>query len=217
MMKIKASSIQNLTDARYFAAWHVEWLGFSLELGNANYTRPQDVKEIKDWLVGPKIVGEFGLAQSLEEIQEAVELLHLDAVQVGPYAEEGLLKGLAPIPVLQEWVLENWEGLTGFEQHCQKTADWVAYYYLNLEKSGLSWASLKDNRAALEQLQALCEEYPIILSLQCSPEDLEEIIQQVQPHGWSFQGGEEERVGVKSFDDLDGFFETLEELDLIDY
>lgn len=216
-MKIKASSIQNLTDARYFAAWHVEWLGFSLELGNANYTRPQDVKEIKEWLVGPKIVGEFGLAQSLEEIKEAVELLNLDAVQVGPYAEGTLLQGLAPISVLQEWILEDWEGLAGFAQHCQQTADWVAYYYLNLEKSGLNWTSLQENTAALEQLKALCEEYPIILSLQCSPEELEAIIQQVQPHGWSFQGGEEERVGVKSFDDLDGFFETLEELDLIDY
>jgi phosphoribosylanthranilate isomerase len=216
-MKIKASSIQNLTDARYFAAWHVEWLGFSLELGHANYTRPQDVKEIKDWLVGPKIVGEFGLAQSLEEIQGAVELLNLDAVQVGPYVEEQLLQDLSSMTVLQEWILENWEGLDAFEQHCQKTADWVAYYYLNLEKNGLSWNTLQEHPTALAQLQTLCEEYPILVSLQCAPEDLEAFVTQVQPHGLSFEGGEEERVGVKSFDDLDALFETLEELDLIDY
>lgn len=216
-MKIKASSIQNLTDARYFAAWHVEWLGFSLELGHANYTRPQDVKEIKEWLVGPKIVGEFGLAQSLEEIQGAVELLNLDAVQVGPYVEEQLLQDLSNIPVLQEWILEDWEGLDAFEQHCQKTADWVAYYYLNLEKNGLSWPVLKEHNTALAQLQALCEEYPILISLRCAPEDLEAFVTQVKPHGLSFEGGEEERIGVKSFDDLDALFETLEELDLIDY
>ena len=216
-MKIKASSIQNLTDARYFAAWHVEWLGFSLELGHANYTRPQDVKEIKEWLVGPKIVGEFGLAQSLGEIQNAVNMLNLDAVQVGQYATEDLLQGLTDIPVLQEWVLSNWEELPTFAQHCQKTAEWVAYYYLNLEKNGLTWTTLQENPSILQQLQALCEEYPILISLRCSSDDLEEVIAQVQPHGWSFEGGEEERVGVKSFDDLDAFFETLEELDLIDY
>lgn len=216
-MKIKASSIQNLTDARYFAAWHVEWLGFSLELGHTNYTRPQDVKEIKEWLVGPKIVGEFGMAQSLEEIQEAIELLSLDAVQVSPYADESLLQSLTNIPVLQEWVLETWAELDNFENHCKKTANWVAYYYLNLEKNGLSWKDLKGQPTYLQQLQHLCEEYPILISIYCSPSELEAFINQVQPYGLSFQGGAEERVGVKSFDDLDGLFETLEELDLIDY
>ncbi|MGH1336690.1 MAG: N-(5'-phosphoribosyl)anthranilate isomerase [Aureispira sp.] len=216
-MKIKASSIQNLTDARYFAAWHVEWLGFSLELGHANYTRPQDVKEIKEWLVGPKIVGEFGLAQSLGEIQNAVTMLNLDAVQLGQYADEDLLQGLTEIPVLQEWVLSNWEALPDFEAHCKKTTEWVDYYSLNLEKSGLSWTTLQEQPNTLQQLQALCEEYPILLSLRCSPEELEAVIQHIQPYGLSFEGGEEERVGVKSFDDLDALFETLEELDLIDY
>ncbi len=74
-MKIKANSIQNLTDARYFAAWNVTWMGFSLEPGSEQYCAPQDVQEIKGWLVGPQFVGEFGLSQTAKEIRAAVELL----------------------------------------------------------------------------------------------------------------------------------------------
>ena len=101
-MKIKASSINNLTDARYFAAWNVEWLGFSLQAGSSNYTRPQDVKEIKEWLVGPKIVGEFGIGQSAEEIKTSVELLNLDAVQLNMFTENEIAKNLEGLTVIKE-------------------------------------------------------------------------------------------------------------------
>ena len=55
--KIKANSITNLTDARYFAAWEVEWLGFNLNPGES--IALQQVPAIKDWVDGVKIVGEL--------------------------------------------------------------------------------------------------------------------------------------------------------------
>ena len=216
-MKIKASSINNLTDARYFAAWNAEWLGFSLELGHSNYTPPQDVKEIKDWLVGPKIVGEFGLAQSLEEIQAAIELLHLDGVQLSMFADDTIARNLHGTSIIKEWVLEDLARLDAFAHQCEVLGDVVHYFYLNLEKNGISWQDLKANPAALEQLQALCQEYAIIISIVCPAAELEAFLNAVQPHGLSLEGGEEEKIGVKSFDDLDEIFEMLEALDLIEY
>lgn len=214
-MKIKATSISNLTDARYFAAWNVEWLGFSLEMGNANYTRPQDVKEIKDWLVGPKIVGEFGLDQSLTEILEAVDLLQLDAVQLSMYTDYTIAKKLHEVTVIKEWVLDDLVNMATFAEQCNTAANYVDYFYLDLEKNGITWAALQANATALALLQELCAEYAILISLVCPPNQIETYLDTVKPHGISLQGGEEEKVGVKSFDDLDAIFETLEDLDLI--
>lgn len=214
-MKIKATSINNLTDARYFAAWNVEWLGFSLEIGSANYTRPQDVKEIKDWLVGPKIVGEFGLDQNLTDILESVELLQLDAVQLSMFADDTIAKNLQNVTVIKEWVLDDLTNMNAFAEQCRTTANQVDYFYLDLEKNGITWAALQANTNALNLLQELCAEYAILVSLVCPPDQIEAYLDRVKPHGISLQGGEEEKVGVKSFDDLDAIFETLEELDLI--
>ena len=216
-MKIKASSIQNLTDARYFAAWNVTWMGFCLEPGHEYYCAPKDVQEIKEWVVGPQFVGEFGLSQTEEEIRAAVDLLGLDAVQLPTYAEAGLLERLQDLTVLKEYVLTDWNALPDFAQHCQKLSAFTPYFYLNAEQGGLTWAQLQAQPDALAQLQTLSEEYAIILRLACPPEALDALVQIVAPHGLSVQGGEEEAVGLKTFDDLDAFFETLEDLDLIEY
>lgn len=216
-MKIKATSINNLTDARYFAAWNVEWLGFSLELGHSNYTRPQDVKEIKEWLVGPKIVGEFGLAQTVSEIQASISLLNLDAVQLSMYTSDSVAKELTGTTLFKEWVLEDLNTLADFAAKCQVLAEEVDYFYLDLEKNGIGWEDLKSNNEALKLLQELCQEYAILISINCPSEAIKTFLDTVQPYGISFQGGEEEKTGVKSFDDLDEIFETLEEMDLIGF
>jgi len=80
-LSVKASQITNLTDARYFAAREVEWLGFNLDTGSENAIPPQQISAIKEWVEGPKIVVEFGL-QSPDEIKQAVDYFDLDAIQV---------------------------------------------------------------------------------------------------------------------------------------
>ncbi len=54
-IRVKAGSITHLTDARYFAALGVEWLGINLD---ALHDPVQDYKEIVDWVEGPIIVPE---------------------------------------------------------------------------------------------------------------------------------------------------------------
>lgn len=216
-MKIKASSVQNLTDARYFAAWGVTWLGFSLEPGHEHYCAPKDVQEIKGWLVGPQFVGEFGLSQTEQDIRASVELLGLDAVQLPTYADSALVECLQDLTLIKEYVLENWADLPQFAEHCQSLSAMVPYFYLNTERGGLTWESLQAQPDALAILRNLCEEYAVLLSILCPPEALEALLEGLAPHGLSVQGGEEEAVGLKSFEDLDGVFETLEDLDLIEY
>ena len=119
--RVKASQITNLTDARYFAAWEVEWLGFNFDKGSENYIQPQVMKAIKEWVEGPKLVGEFSFA-SAEDIRIAKEMLGLDMVQVGMFVEEETLKalnGTCPpdrrVPIIKEIVFHNEMTLTDLE------------------------------------------------------------------------------------------------------
>ena len=79
---VKASSISNLTDARYFAAWHVDWLGFDLTPDGLTILPLPEVKEIKDWIEGPKIVGELAVLD-IEQSQQIIDFLSLKYIQVG--------------------------------------------------------------------------------------------------------------------------------------
>jgi phosphoribosylanthranilate isomerase len=59
-------------------------------------------------------------------------------------------------------------------------------------------------------LQDCCSRYPVLLNINLSPAELPDFIALVQPLGLNLRGGDEERVGVKSFDELDAIFEGLE-------
>ena len=100
----KLLEITNLTDARYFAAWEVEWLGFNFDQGTEHYILPQNMKAIKEWVEGVKMVGEFSFATA-EDINEAVELLELHTVQVGMFTEVPVLKKITAAPVIKEVVI----------------------------------------------------------------------------------------------------------------
>lgn len=62
MIKIFASNIKDLTVARYFAAMNVDLMGFDISPENKN-----EIKEIIDWIEGPKIVLQIEDTDFLDE------------------------------------------------------------------------------------------------------------------------------------------------------
>ncbi|TXB62021.1 phosphoribosylanthranilate isomerase [Phaeodactylibacter luteus] len=207
--KIKASSITNLTDARYFAAWEAEWLGFNLDPGTENYVSPATVQAMKEWVDGVKIVGEFN-QQEARDILTSVDILGLDAVQLGTFASLETLQALhaKEVPVLQELVVEEWSDLSALATQMEARSGLAAYFLLDFAKNGLSWAAAKSN--VLAELRQLAEDFPLLLNLPFPASEVEEVLEQTGAAGFSVQGGEEEKVGFKSFDELDDLFEALE-------
>jgi len=209
--KVKASNITNLTDARYFAAWEVEWLGFNFEQGSENYIAPVSMKAIKEWVEGVKFVGEFPFA-SAEDIHATVEALGLDAIQVGMFTEVAVLEKLNNVTVIKEVVVSPEVDEASLESHLKLYASHVEYFLLSFEKSGTTWEMLKDGKSQISvaALEKICAEYKIILSIDLSQDALEDIIAIPNLYGLNVKGGEEEKVGVKSFDELDEIFEAIE-------
>ena len=210
-VKVKASQITNLTDARYFAAWEVEWLGFNFDQGSEHYILPQNMKAIKEWVEGVQVVGEFSFA-SAEDINEAVGLLELNAVQVGMFTEVSVLEKITAAPVIKEVVISPEVDESSLETHLEQCGPHVEYFLLSFEKSGTTWDMLKNGESQIGNilLEKLCAKYKIILSINLSEDSLNEILAIPNLQGLNVKGGEEEKIGVKSFDELDEIFEALE-------
>jgi phosphoribosylanthranilate isomerase len=208
--KVKASSITNLTDARYFAAWEVEWLGFNLEAGSEDYIEPKNMNAIKEWVDGVKIVGEFNLPD-LETVQSAIEVLEIEQAQVGPFTDYNTLKSISDLlPVMQEIVVEKDTSLDSLRPIFDQNADMVEVFILNFDKNGIDWAFIRQN--LLKELKELIQEHPILLSLNFDEKNIDSILEELQPLGINVKGGEEEKVGYKSYDELDEIFEKIEVL-----
>ena len=209
-IKVKASQITNLTDARYFAAKEVEWLSFDFTEGSSAYIDPMKARAMFDWVEGPCIVGEF---QNLTaaEIGFYTEGWGLKAVQLGfltPISEVSLIKN---VPIIQEINVEHFTNPVFLRQELTPLAPFVQAFQLNFDKSNISWEDLKNpsSMITVEDLKELCQDFKIILSIDFQLDTLEEIMD-VNPFGLNLKGGDEERVGVKSFDELDEILDALE-------
>jgi hypothetical protein len=60
--KVLVSDIDNLTDARYFSAWMVDYLVFNIREGAKNKISVDQIVEIMQWVEGP----EYGLEIDME-------------------------------------------------------------------------------------------------------------------------------------------------------
>ena len=209
--RVKAGSITNLTDARYFAAWGVEWLGFDLDQGSERYLPAHQVQAIAEWIDGSQIVGEFNLHSS-EEISTAIELLSLDAIQAGPLTSTETIIALdARLPIIKEIVVEPNSSASQIEDQIHQFAPLAELFLINFEKNGISWTHIKEGKSLpLDFLRELGDLVSWLASMNFSPDQLNEMLDSLGPDGLHLVGGEEERVGLKSFDELDEVFEKLE-------
>jgi phosphoribosylanthranilate isomerase len=209
-IKIKAGSITNLTDARYFSAWEVEWLGFNLSQGEENAISPLQVAAMREWVEGPKIVGEFSLS-SKEDILHQVAELQLDAVQVGMFTDLTTVMDLSnELPVIKEIVVEKSSSEGDIEFMLSHFSPHASCFLLNFDKGGFTWAEVqKGEMLSPEILRDFCQRYPILLGIGVQASEVKDMLAYLQPVGLNLLGGEEEKTGIKSYDDVDDIFEQL--------
>jgi phosphoribosylanthranilate isomerase len=209
-MYIKASAITNLSDARYFAAqYSVEFMGFCLEEGNDAYLAPYLIKAMKEWIEGPKIVGEFGV-QTEEEILTQVENIGLDAVQLSMFATASAEKIRLQVPVIQEIVVEKEHTAAQLLSLVDSFSAKADILLLDFDKNAWTFVELvKNQEISLDLLQRICQKHQVIIAISADAKKIKSLSQSIEPQGISLKGGEEERVGYKSFDELNDIFDAL--------
>jgi phosphoribosylanthranilate isomerase len=183
-MFLMARRIANLTDARYFAAKEVHYLAFNLTPGTPGYLDPVLMQAMREWVQGPKIVGEFGEGISAAYIREAAAFYQLDAVIVAPTA---LIESDESTEV---WVRMESHNCSG------QPSDAVTGYLLE-------WPT--------EQVPDTWQARSIV-QFEGDATAIQSFLSNGKWLGISVSGGEEEQVGVKSFDDVEAIFDVLESL-----
>lgn len=191
-VKIKASSITNLTDARYFAAMLVDFLGFQLDLSHDQRISPEEFHGIKAWVEGPQIVAQVGKtpAKLLQEVYSTDDFDLVSCDNDNPdFPHPETIYTYTP-PSLQE--LAHQEFKKG------------RIYQLDL--TSLDEPQIYSGRL----LPDLCAQHSLFISAPSHDGHIRKLIEEIQPYGISVQGGAEEKVGFKSYEELDVFFDQLE-------
>ncbi len=192
--KVKISKVNNLTDARYFAAMGVDYLGFCCNSGTEMYCTPSKIKEITEWVSGPQFVLEFDGWQHESDIINMLSTGIGHAVHFGAFATYA---ATFEVPVFKDFILENLD-----------ESDFVGVDFPVI-RSEKSYHQLSDNDES--KIKDLAAQKRIFLDIQFKAKDLWEVLQNLSVYGLILRGGDEEKIGVKSFEELDEIFEILQE------
>jgi phosphoribosylanthranilate isomerase len=190
--QVKVSSIANLSDARYCAGMGVEWLGFPLqEITVEKFT------EIRNWLAGVQIVGEFTKATA-DQVREAVATYKPDVIEVDSSVSLVAIQSIDVSKILRVNIdTDNLPAIFA------ASAPYVTHFLL----VGDSADSLAGMEASVEIWAA---QYPIIVGLDIPEDDLDEWVEQSSIQGIGLVAGEEDRPGFRDFTDLMTILEKLE-------
>jgi phosphoribosylanthranilate isomerase len=201
---IKASRIAHLTDARYFAAKEADYLGFNLEAGTEGYLDPIYMKAIREWVEGPKIVGEFSRTP-IRVVSEAAAFYGLDTVQVSAKTHGAQLTELEGLEVILE--IEVGEaGLPFSIAELQAFAAQADVFLFNFTHSNLSISTLYAEKAHWQEVFSI---RPSLVQADIPAAEWPALLESFGLAGISIVGGEEEQVGVKSYEEVDAVFEGL--------
>ena len=189
---VKVTGIQNLSDARYCAGMGVEMLGFPFpELPVEKF------KEIKSWLAGVSIVGEFS-TKNVSEIKTWIESYQPDKIQVSNGIDLVALQALG-LPIIQKIDLS--------------TANLPAAFAANaaaVEAFVLECSDMSDYEGLMSSIEIWSAQYPIILSLDLPEQELLDWVEESSIKGIELKSGAEDRPGYRDFSDLMSILEQLE-------
>lgn len=190
--KVKINKVNNLTDARYFAAMGVDYLGFCCNIDTEMYCAPSKIKEITDWVEGPEFVMEFDGWQAEEDIQSLVSLEMAKALHFGAFSSYSQNFGL---PVFKDIILENLN---------EASLEGIDFPVLRSDKN---FKHLTGAEKSI--ITQLVNQKDIFLDIDFDKEDLPRLLDHWLVYGLILRGGDEEKIGFKSFEDLDDIFQVL--------
>ncbi|MEM6771342.1 MAG: hypothetical protein AAF597_12235 [Bacteroidota bacterium] len=210
--KVLASGITHLTDARYFAAWEVEYLAFPVGEGVTEGISWEYFHALREWVEVPAIVAELGAIDDAEawafklkeeRVNHALVRHPAPASAPATFAEAGITM-LLHVPV------EGYQTVEDIAEALEEAAD-AGAVVLDFEQGGITLADLEAGHPfGLPALDELLKTQPCFLQIGLGATNPIGFKDQHPLAGYAVRGSSEEKVGYKSFDDLDELFEGLE-------
>ncbi|MCB0514441.1 MAG: hypothetical protein R2798_00080 [Chitinophagales bacterium] len=204
---IKATAVNNLTTARYFAAIGAEWIGFNFDAKYARAIDTQIAFELMTWLSGPRFVGEMG-DLPLETINTLADELQLGVIQTNIYLEKNALSPTVEA-VIRRIPLDLLSLQAEDLHQIVESESGIAQFFI--DAGHLHWEQVK--HAAPEIARALveiCAKYPVILGIKPLYEDIAVALKNLPIIGISVESGEELSTGMQDFEAIDILLEKLD-------
>ena len=199
--RLLAFGITHLTDARYFAAWNADYLCFPVgpEGLSLDY-----IVAIREWVEGPTCVVEWrrsaGETISPKDLREhRVSHILLKEDLPDDFSSLGI-EVIRHLPVA---------GYQSAEDVTDRLAAHAGPVLLDFAAGGITYTDLAEGSPfTLGELQQAIGDRPVFLHVDLEAEDAPAAAALF--HGLALRGSSEEKVGYKSFDDLDDLLEALE-------
>ena len=194
--QIKLGGVNNLSDARFAAAVGINYIGFSFNPSNPAYIPPIKAKEIIDWTSGSHIVGEFG-EQDIEEIQTISELLNIDIIEL----ENDLLPdelGSFELPIIKKISLKDFNPDMFSQLINAYTGKVQSFHFYDWEHL------LIKNTGLLKEVKE-----QVFIDLNPNLENWKAVLAEINPFGIHLSGENEEKTGIRDFDELNDLIEQL--------
>lgn len=189
---VKVNSINHLSDARYFAAHEVEWLGYCFDPDSPDFIQLLMAKGIIDWVVGPKVVAEFG-DQPSDEIAQVINYINPDFVQL-PSTFSILEFDFHKSLIIQISFSEPKK----IEEEMMKWKERANIFMLNTEEIRL-----------LDDLKKMNSKFQCLINHRRTGQNIIQIVHQSGALGICINGSSEEKTGIKNYEELDELFESI--------
>jgi phosphoribosylanthranilate isomerase len=197
--RVYAGPVTNLTDARYFSSFGVDWLGFCFDPARPEFIEPSTAAEIRGWLHGVACVGEFA-GTDADNAAGMAGFLNLDAALV-PVEDLALAQAALPDLPLLVTVRPDTPNFA-LAALPQRTAAVIA---------DLQGTPSGERDAVLARLaEALPPDAALVADLELPAPALPAWLEAHPGLGLRLRGGAEQQVGVKLFAQLDAYMQALE-------
>ncbi|TAH26018.1 MAG: hypothetical protein EAZ07_04810 [Cytophagales bacterium] len=197
IIEVKINAVNNLSDARYCAGMGVNMLGFCVDPNSDSQIDLKKINAIIQWVSGVSIVFEFDTVNQ--------EIFDIVSQEIQP-------------DYIEVCTIENWESIIGLgvsvihridalqNKSYKETAKDSPASYLLIE-------GLNENEILVqaEFFNRLSESKKILLAGNINAQNIERIIEIAKPWGIAITGGEEEKPGYKTFDEMADLLEKLEQ------
>lgn len=194
---IKAGQVNNLTNARFFASYQVDWIGFDMDPLSTHTLNPDAAQEIMNWLVLDNLMGEFA-NRSVEEILHLAQLLNLRGAQV-PYEVPTAALKRAHLTVIKTLALDM--------PVLPMALDTNHIDFLLVEPGKQEWSALDAHTQ--RTVQDWTEDVPVLLSVPPEQGVVEALLAQYEPAGINLLIPDEIRPGVQEFEPVLDLLEAL--------
>ena len=203
--RIKICGITRLEDARYCAAAGVDYLGFILAAGSPRAVDPHLAREIVNWVYGPLTVGVFR-DQDVEFINRVARDVGFDLVQLHGSETPEQCRAVEP-PVIKAIAINPSTSAADLEREVQRYRSSAKHLLFDTSIGGTTGGTGKpfDWQVAAAQVDPATS----FVAGGIGPENVREVIAQLEPFAVDVSSGVEESPGVKSFERINALLDAV--------